>query len=55
MKDFFTTGTDVDGPTGEIIGAAVMEVHRHSGPGSLESVYEECLAIELAGRDPDVR
>ncbi len=32
--------------TGTIIGAAI-EVHRHLGPGLLESVYEECLAYEL--------
>ena len=32
-----------------IIGAAI-EVHRHMGPGLLESVYEECLAIEMAHR-----
>ncbi|MBU2645253.1 GxxExxY protein [bacterium] len=32
--------------TGKIIGAAI-EVHRHLGPGLLESVYEECLAYEL--------
>jgi GxxExxY protein len=30
-----------------IIGAAI-EVHRHLGPGLLESVYETCLARELA-------
>ena len=30
----------------EIIGAAI-EVHRHLGPGLLESAYEECLAYEL--------
>lgn len=30
-----------------IIGAAI-EVHRHLGPGLLESNYEECLCIELA-------
>ena len=29
-----------------IIGAAI-EVHRHLGPGLLESAYEACLAFEL--------
>ncbi len=32
--------------TGTIIGAAI-EVHRHLGPGLLESVYEQCLIQEL--------
>ena len=35
--------------TEEIIGAAI-EVHRHLGPGLLESAYEECLCHELAIR-----
>lgn len=35
--------------TEEIIGAAI-EVHRHLGPGLLESVYEECLCYELSQR-----
>ncbi len=32
-----------------IIGAAI-EVHRILGPGLLESVYEECVAVELTSR-----
>ncbi|MFN8641079.1 MAG: GxxExxY protein [Candidatus Binatia bacterium] len=32
-----------------IIGAAI-DVHRELGPGLLESVYEECLAVELGAR-----
>ena len=32
--------------TERIIGAAI-EVHRHLGPGLLESAYEQCLVYEL--------
>jgi GxxExxY protein len=32
-----------------VIGACI-EVHRHLGPGLLESVYEQCLARELTLR-----
>jgi len=38
--------------TGEIIGAAI-DVHRQLGLGFLESVYEECLCIELNNREID--
>jgi GxxExxY protein len=36
----------LDSITRRIIGAAI-EVHRHLGPGLLESAYETCLAHEL--------
>lgn len=39
-----------DALTGLVIGCA-MEVHRHLGPGLLESVYESCLCQELAERN----
>jgi len=32
--------------TEKIIGCAI-EVHRHLGPGLLESAYEECLVYEI--------
>lgn len=36
--------------TEKVIGAAI-EVHRHLGPGLLESAYESCLCYELIRRD----
>lgn len=40
---------DINETTESIIGAAI-EVHRHLGPGLLESAYEECLCEELSLR-----
>lgn len=37
----------LDEVTRSIIGAAI-EVHRHLGPGLLESAYEQCLCYELS-------
>ena len=37
---------DKDPLTQNVIGCAI-EVHRHLGPGLLESTYEQCLAYEL--------
>jgi GxxExxY protein len=37
---------DIDALTEKIIGCAI-EVHRTLGPGLLESVYRECLILEL--------
>ena len=42
--------TTRDPRTDEIIAAAI-EVHRHLGPGLLESAYEECLCRELQLRN----
>lgn len=46
--------TGQDPLTYEIIGGAI-EVHRALGPGLLENVYEECLAIELGDRGLEVQ
>src|SRR5438094_3656101 len=40
------TPHEKDPLTDQIIGFAI-EVHRHLGPGLLESAYEECLCYEL--------
>ena len=37
---------DINQITEKIIGCAI-EVHKHLGPGLLESAYEECLVYEL--------
>jgi GxxExxY protein len=38
---------DFDDLSNRVIGCAI-EVHRHLGPGLLESAYEQCLAHELS-------
>jgi GxxExxY protein len=40
------TQAELNHLTEKIIGAAI-EVHRHLGPGLLESAYENCLVYEL--------
>jgi len=40
-------GSPENALTDKIIGAAI-EVHRHLGPGLLETAYEECLCYELS-------
>ena len=44
------TEIPLDELTHKIIGAGV-EVHSTLGPGLLESVYQECLAVELRRRE----
>jgi GxxExxY protein len=41
-----STKMDFDDLSNRVIGCAI-EVHRHLGPGLLESAYEQCLAHEL--------
>ncbi|WP_374326656.1 GxxExxY protein [Azonexus sp.] len=42
-------GDALDELSKQVIGAAI-EVHRHLGPGLLESAYADCLIVELAER-----
>lgn len=46
MSATYDKSESFDDRSSEIIGACI-EVHRHLGPGLLESVYERCLAREL--------
>ena len=42
--------TDINELSSKAIGAAI-EVHKHLGPGLLESAYEACLCFELENHD----
>lgn len=44
------TRKELDDLTYDVVGAAI-EVHKHIGPGLLESAYQKCLSIELNNRD----
>lgn len=39
-------GTGLEALSHQVIGAGIM-VHRHLGPGLLESAYQACLAVEF--------
>jgi len=45
---------DINTVSGMVVGAAI-EVHRHLGPGLLESVYQQCLRHELELRGANVQ
>lgn len=49
MPEYRRSAEDLDRLSADVIGAAI-EVHRHVGPGLLESVYEACLAHEMRSR-----
>jgi GxxExxY protein len=46
----FQVHDEVDKLAERVIGCAI-EVHRTMGPGLLESIYRECLVMELAAND----
>jgi GxxExxY protein len=45
---------EINNLTGSIIGKAI-EVHRHLGPGLLESSYKDCLLFELVNAGIEVK
>ncbi len=53
-RDAENAEAHLDSLSEEVIGAAI-EVHRATGPGLLESAYEECLCRELTLRNVPFR
>lgn len=49
-KDTESTEEGLHRELTEVVIGAAIAVHRELGPGLLESVYEKCLAFELADR-----
>ena len=45
---------DLNEISSQVIGAAI-DVHKHLGPGLLESVYQKCMEIELKERGLQVK
>lgn len=45
----YSTKSEINDLTYQIVGAAIR-VHQYLGPGLLESIYHECLEIELNDR-----
>ena len=52
MEDVKELSPGINSLSERVIGACI-EVHRHLGPGLLESAYEECLSHELTIRGID--
>lgn len=48
------TRKEVNALSFKVVGAAI-EVHKHLGPGLLESIYQKCFAIELLERGINFR
>jgi hypothetical protein len=47
LGGMLTNQDEIDRLTERVIGCAI-EVHRTLGPGLLESIYRECMLIELS-------
>ena len=50
----YSTKKEINELCHEILSAAI-EVHKHLGPGLLESIYEKCLIFELRSRGLEVK